>query len=92
MHTHFNAGSDQNVSDLANSAGDSFAALAQSDIGMRITQLNGLPLLILLIAHLTIHVLIRSAGRGILKQGFAYQAPRMHWSEKQAQHTTYRAP
>lgn len=60
MHTYFNAGSSQGLSDLANSATGSIASLASSAMGRRITQINGLPLLILLIVHVTIHVLIRS--------------------------------
>jgi hypothetical protein len=59
MHTHFYGGSAQSVSDLADRSGNGLASLARSDAGLRITQLNGLPLLVLLIVHLTIHVIIR---------------------------------
>jgi hypothetical protein len=59
MHTHFNGGSDQSVSNLADRSGNGLSNLARSDTGLRITQLNGLPLLVLLIVHLTIHVIIR---------------------------------
>jgi hypothetical protein len=59
MHTHFNGGSDQSVSNLADRSGNGLSNLAKSDAGLRITQLNGLPLLVLLVVHLTIHVIIR---------------------------------
>eukprot|EP00882_Tetradesmus_deserticola_P034365 GHRQ01039394.1.p1 GENE.GHRQ01039394.1~~GHRQ01039394.1.p1 ORF type:complete len:112 (-),score=24.72 GHRQ01039394.1:159-494(-) len=59
MHTHFYGGSDKNVSDLADKSGNGLSNLARSKIGQRITQLNGLPLLVLLAVHATIHVIIR---------------------------------
>lgn len=59
MHTRFYAGEIQSLSDLTNRASGGIASLAETDIGHRITQLNGLPLLILLICHVTMHGLIR---------------------------------
>lgn len=64
MHTFFHAGSARQPLDLSViAAGGSGAAVlqqvSQSWVWRRITQLNGLPLLILLVVHMAIHVLIR---------------------------------
>lgn len=64
MHTRFNAGymgGDQ-ISGFASSAGAGVEALSNTYYFRRISQANGLPLLVLLIVHLTVHVFIRCAG------------------------------
>jgi hypothetical protein len=61
MHTRFNAGhvGGEQISGLASSAGAGAEALSNTYYFKRISQANGLPLLVLLIVHLTVHVFIR---------------------------------
>jgi hypothetical protein len=61
MHTHFKAShiGDEQISGLANSSGAAAQALVSTTYFQRVMQVNGLPLLVLLIVHLGLHVLIR---------------------------------
>jgi hypothetical protein len=61
MHTRFQAGhvGGEQISDLANRGGAAAVALSNTYYFQRITQANGLPLLVLLIVHLGVHVFIR---------------------------------
>jgi hypothetical protein len=61
MHTRFQAGhvGGEQISDLANRGGAAAVALSETYYFQRITQANGLPLLVLLIVHLGVHVFIR---------------------------------
>lgn len=61
MHTRFYAGhmGGEQINGLASSAGANAEALADTYYFKRVTQINGLPLLVLLIVHLAIHVFIR---------------------------------
>lgn len=60
MHTYFNAGSVHGLSNVTNKTNNAkFVNLTESVWGRRITQINGLPLLILLAVHLGMHVFIR---------------------------------
>lgn len=63
MHTRFNAGhvGGEQISGLASSAGARATALYETYYFTRITQANGLPLLVLLIVHLSAHTFIRCA-------------------------------
>lgn len=63
MHTRFNAGhvGGEQISGLASSAGAGAVSLSNTYYFRRISQANGLPLLVLLIVHLTMHVFIRWA-------------------------------
>lgn len=53
----------EQISDLANRGGAAAVALTETYYFQRITQANGLPLLVLLITHLGVHVFIRYAHR-----------------------------
>lgn len=67
MHTRFQTGhiGSEQISNLASSAGGAAQAFTDTYYFKRVTQVNGLPLLVLLIVHLGMHVLIRcESGMG----------------------------
>lgn len=67
MHTHYKGSPDAGylaflTSSSLGAATSNIERLKNTYVWQRITQTNGLPLLILLIVHLTIHVFIRCVG------------------------------
>lgn len=77
MHTRFNAGyigGDQ-ISGFASSAGAGVEALSNTYYFQRISQANGLPLLVLLIVHLTVHVFIRCARSRLVRSQHLQDSP-----------------
>lgn len=91
MHTRFYGGALPGVQTLADATGSTLGWLARTNVRLRITQVNGIPLLVLLAAHVAMHVLLRLGVH--CASGKAFRAcmgsSSSHYTAATAQGTTF---